>query len=70
MFEGVLPDNISVYATTASNAFESSWGTYCPGGWVRGVWRVELGRSGRGTSSVPRLKATPWRLPVVLQARA
>ena len=22
---------MSVYATTASNAFESSWGTYCPG---------------------------------------
>lgn len=30
MFDGVLPGNISVYATTAANAFESSWGTYCP----------------------------------------
>ncbi|GIL84653.1 hypothetical protein Vretimale_14536 [Volvox reticuliferus] len=31
MFEGLLPPDIAVYATTASNAFESSWGTYCPG---------------------------------------
>jgi legumain len=31
IFEGLLPGNISVYATTASNAEESSWGTYCPG---------------------------------------
>jgi len=31
IFEGLLPDNIDVYATTASNAWESSWGTYCPG---------------------------------------
>merc|ERR1712194_841743 len=31
MFEGVLPDGIDVYATTASNAKESSWGTYCGG---------------------------------------
>jgi len=30
MFEGVLPANISIYVTTASNAVESSWGTYCP----------------------------------------
>jgi len=30
MFEGVLPDNINIYVTTASNADESSWGTYCP----------------------------------------
>lgn len=30
MFEGLLPTNISIYATTASNATESSWGTYCP----------------------------------------
>jgi len=30
MFEGVLPENINVYATTAANAKESSWGTYCP----------------------------------------
>jgi len=28
MFEG-FPTNISVYATTAANADESSWGTYC-----------------------------------------
>ncbi|VAI18126.1 unnamed protein product [Triticum turgidum subsp. durum] len=31
IFEGLLPGNISVYATTAANAEESSWGTYCPG---------------------------------------
>lgn len=31
IFEGLLPHNISVYATTAANAEESSWGTYCPG---------------------------------------
>jgi len=30
MFEGLLPTDINVYATTASNAKESSWGTYCP----------------------------------------
>ncbi|KAJ1283864.1 hypothetical protein BS78_03G159900 [Paspalum vaginatum] len=31
IFEGLLPNDINVYATTASNAVESSWGTYCPG---------------------------------------
>ncbi|XP_006654878.1 vacuolar-processing enzyme-like [Oryza brachyantha] len=31
IFEGLLPTDIAVYATTASNADESSWGTYCPG---------------------------------------
>ncbi|KAJ1264391.1 hypothetical protein BS78_09G259700 [Paspalum vaginatum] len=31
IFEGLLPDDIGVYATTAANAEESSWGTYCPG---------------------------------------
>lgn len=31
MFEGLLPQNVNVYATTAANAVESSWGTYCPG---------------------------------------
>ncbi|KAI8102410.1 hypothetical protein M9435_006012 [Picochlorum sp. BPE23] len=31
MFEGMLEDNINVYATTASNGQESSWGVYCPG---------------------------------------
>jgi len=29
MFNGILPDNINVYAVTAANASESSWGTYC-----------------------------------------
>jgi len=30
MFEGLLAPSIGVYVTTASNAVESSWGTYCP----------------------------------------
>ncbi|MEW5308703.1 MAG: hypothetical protein WDW38_000641 [Sanguina aurantia] len=30
MFEGLLGSGLEVYATTASNAEESSWGTYCP----------------------------------------
>lgn len=31
VFEGLLSDSLNIYATTASNAVESSWGTYCPG---------------------------------------
>lgn len=31
MFEGLLGPELNVYATTASNAEESSWGCYCPG---------------------------------------
>ncbi|KAK4795826.1 hypothetical protein SAY86_028152 [Trapa natans] len=31
MFEGVMPDDLNIYVTTASNAEESSFGTYCPG---------------------------------------
>ncbi|KAG0453978.1 hypothetical protein HPP92_025282 [Vanilla planifolia] len=30
-FEGMMPENLDIYVTTASNAVESSWGTYCPG---------------------------------------
>jgi len=30
MFDGILPPNVNIYATTASNPSESSWGTYCP----------------------------------------
>ncbi|KAK7338517.1 hypothetical protein VNO77_19129 [Canavalia gladiata] len=30
MFEGLLPNNINVYATTASNAYENSYALYCP----------------------------------------
>ena len=26
MFEGILPSDLNVYATTAANAHESSWG--------------------------------------------
>merc|ERR1719188_402162 len=29
MFQGLLPEDLPVYALTASNAKESSWGTYC-----------------------------------------
>ncbi|KAK9923944.1 hypothetical protein M0R45_032340 [Rubus argutus] len=29
MFEGLLPKNLSIYATTAANAQESSYATYC-----------------------------------------
>lgn len=29
MFEGILPDNWEIYATTAANSSESSWATYC-----------------------------------------
>jgi legumain len=38
MFEGLLPLNINIYATTAANSKESSWGTYCyPDDVVNGV---------------------------------
>jgi len=30
MFQGILANNINVYAVTAANPSESSWGTYCP----------------------------------------
>ena len=29
MFDGLLPNNINVYATTAANPSESSWAAYC-----------------------------------------
>ena len=31
IFDKQLPNNTEVYAVTASNTDESSWGTYCPG---------------------------------------
>jgi len=31
IFSGTLPANLKIYATTASNPSESSWGCYCPG---------------------------------------
>ncbi|KAF5729879.1 vacuolar-processing enzyme [Tripterygium wilfordii] len=31
VFEGMMPKDLNIYVTTASNAQESSWGTYCPG---------------------------------------
>ena len=27
----MIDDSLTIYATTAANAFESSWGCYCPG---------------------------------------
>lgn len=38
MFENLLPEDINIYATTAANAIESSWGYYCyPDDVVNGV---------------------------------
>lgn len=31
IFDGLLPSGLGIYATTAANPTESSWGTYCPG---------------------------------------
>ena len=31
LFQGLLEDELHLYVTTAANANESSWGTYCPG---------------------------------------
>ena len=31
LFEGMMSDDMNIYVTTAANAHESSWGTYCPG---------------------------------------
>lgn len=31
VFEGIMPRDLNIYVTTASNAQESSFGTYCPG---------------------------------------
>lgn len=37
MFENILPKNTNIYALSAANASESSWGTYCfPGDKVEG----------------------------------
>ena len=38
MFENILQDNINIYAVSAANSEESSWGTYCsPDDMVDGV---------------------------------
>jgi len=29
MFEGILEQNLGIYAVSAANSHESSWGTYC-----------------------------------------
>lgn len=31
VFEGIMPRDLNIYVTTASNAEENSFGTYCPG---------------------------------------
>ncbi|VAI88927.1 unnamed protein product [Triticum turgidum subsp. durum] len=31
IFEGLMLADLNIYVTTASNAEESTWGTYCPG---------------------------------------
>ncbi|XP_022737582.1 vacuolar-processing enzyme [Durio zibethinus] len=31
IFQGIMPKDLNIYVTTASNAQENSWGTYCPG---------------------------------------
>ncbi|KAL0914110.1 hypothetical protein M5K25_017614 [Dendrobium thyrsiflorum] len=31
LFDGLIPNNLDIYVTTASNSEESSWATYCPG---------------------------------------
>lgn len=31
IFEGLMPENLNIYVTTASGADENSYGTYCPG---------------------------------------
>jgi len=41
MFEGLLPDALPVYAVTAANAHESSWGTFC--GAAARVGGVDIG---------------------------
>lgn len=43
MFEGLLPTDVNIYATTAANSHESSYGTYCgDDSTVDGVVRVRL----------------------------
>mmetsp|Transcript_13199 Transcript_13199/g.13028 ORF Transcript_13199/g.13028 Transcript_13199/m.13028 type:complete len:317 (-) Transcript_13199:54-1004(-) len=37
MFQGILPDNIDIYATTAANAEQSSYAAYCSNDVVDGV---------------------------------
>jgi len=34
MFDKILPTDLNIYAVTAANDNESSWGTYCPSGGI------------------------------------
>ncbi len=58
MFEGLLGPELNVYATTAANAEESSWGTYCPG-----ALAVCVGPGGwdciKGVALLPCIERTP-----------
>ncbi|KAK9742043.1 hypothetical protein RND81_03G144900 [Saponaria officinalis] len=40
IFEGILPNNLNIYVTTASNPDESSWATYCPGACLGDLYSV------------------------------
>ncbi|KAK4587568.1 hypothetical protein RGQ29_018827 [Quercus rubra] len=43
IFEGLFPDNFEIYATTASNATEASYATYCPNGAPKVEYNTCLG---------------------------
>jgi len=32
MFDGILPNNLNIYVTTAANPHENSYAFYCPNG--------------------------------------
>lgn len=52
MFEGLLPSDVNIYATTAANSEESSYGTYCG-----------LESSVDGTVGTPDLRVVLPRIP-------
>lgn len=54
MFEGLLDNRIRVYATTAANAVESSWATYCPTYFADKAWDFS---AGGGVTSAPEGQA-------------
>lgn len=52
MFKGILEDDLDVYATTAANEKESSWGVYCPG--------MELSPPAEYTTCLGDLYSVSW----------
>ena len=44
IFEGMLVNFLSIFATTAANDRESSWGTYCPSALLLHHWQRMLVR--------------------------